>query len=235
MIVDMQTLAHPSSLSQSVTVVPQPKRIVALGDSLIYGYGDPEGGGWVERLRRQWMQPGTAGHILYNLGVRGDGVKQVSQRLEAEFRHRGELRNRVPDTIILSIGVNDSAKVGRSQVKNYTPINAFEAQISALLTQAQQLCPVIFVGMIPVNEAKMPFLDCLYYNHADQYRYKEATRQACADHRIPYLDLFDLWMSRGEAWCQARLCEDGLHPNVLGYRAILDDVLAWEAIAPLNS
>ena len=30
----------------------RPLRLVALGDSTIYGFGDPEGGGWVERLRQ---------------------------------------------------------------------------------------------------------------------------------------------------------------------------------------
>jgi len=30
-------------------------RVTAFGDSLIYGYGDPINGGWVEQLRRQWM------------------------------------------------------------------------------------------------------------------------------------------------------------------------------------
>ena len=75
---------------------PQPLRIIAMGDSVIYGYGDLSGGGWVERLRRQWMAPDSAGHVIYNLGVRGDKVAQVSDRLELEFRSRGELRNRLP-------------------------------------------------------------------------------------------------------------------------------------------
>ncbi len=41
-------------------------RIIAIGDSLIYGYGDSEGGGWVERLRRKWMES-EQDHVLYNL------------------------------------------------------------------------------------------------------------------------------------------------------------------------
>jgi lysophospholipase L1-like esterase len=95
----MQTLVAASF--QSIRQTHQaPLKIVVLGDSLIYGFGDPEGGGWVERLRRQWMSPDSPGHVLYNLGVRGDGVKQVQARLEHEFRHRGELKNRVPDAII---------------------------------------------------------------------------------------------------------------------------------------
>ena len=205
-------------------------RLLALGDSLIYGFGDPIGGGWVERLRRQWMTPGSPNHALYNLGVRGDGVRQVARRLEDEFRHRGELRNRVPDLIILSVGTNDSPRLARPDGKNFTEFEGFQVGIADLLDRARHLCPVLFVGAVPVDETKMPFLDCLYYNHVDQHRYKEATRVACDDRQIPYLDLFDLWMSRGVNWCQTQLTEDGLHPNVSGYQTLLQDILSWEAI-----
>lgn len=232
----MQVFLKPSSMQLSTrSTTTQPLKIVALGDSLVYGFGDPDGGGWVERLRRRWMSPDNVGHVLYNLGVRGDRVQQVAQRLEIEFRHRGELRNQVPDLIILSVGINDSARLGRPNGRNYTEFAVFEAQIASLLEMAQQLCPVLFVGMTPIDEAKMPFLDCLYYNHADQYHYKEATRLACLKRRIPYLDIFQKWMERGETWWSKRLSNDGLHPNTLGYQALLDDVINWEAIATYQS
>lgn len=207
----------------------QPLRIIAVGDSLIYGFGDPIGGGWVERLRRQWMAENESGHALYNLGIRGNGVAQVRDRLEQEFRQRGELRNRLPDLLILSVGVNDSPKVGRADGRNLTDFALFQSQMANLLDEAQQLCQVVFVGMVPVDEARMPFLDCLYYSHADQYRYKEATKQACLSRQIPYLDIFDLWMKRGDNWREERLTSDGLHPNVRGYQTLLEDVLNWEA------
>ncbi len=210
-----------------------PLKLVVLGDSIIYGFGDPEGGGWVERLRRQWMMPDSPGHVLYNLGVRGDGVKQVQERVEQEFRRRGELKNRVPDAIILSVGVNDSARLGRPDGRNFTDFETFQAEMANLLDQAHQLCPVLFVGMVPVDETKMPFLDCFYYNHADQYRYKEATRVACLRRQIPYLDVFEVWKSRGSDWCSKHLSKDGLHPNVVGYQALLQDVLNWEPLAQL--
>ncbi|MFB2836145.1 GDSL-type esterase/lipase family protein [Floridanema evergladense] len=230
----MTALADSTSFHLRLVNYPSLK-VVALGDSLVYGFGDYEGGGWVERLRRQWMMPPNPGHVLYNLGVRGDRTQQVAQRLEDEFRNRGELRNRVPDLIILSVGVNDSARLARPNGRNYTEFTNFEVEMSALLDRAQQLCPVLFVGMVPVNEEKMPFLECFYYNLGDQYRYKEATKQACQAREIPYLDIFDLWMGRSTQWMRSRLTEDGLHPNVLGYQSLLEDVFNWEAIQKLMS
>ena len=228
----MQTLVAPTFKPFHQANV-HPQKLVVLGDSIVYGFGDPEGGGWVERLRRRWMMPQSPGHVLYNLGIRGDGVRQVAQRLEQEFRNRGELRNRVPDAIALSFGVNDSARLGRPDGRNFTDFEVFKAELASLLDQSQRLCPVMFVGMVPVDEAKMPFLDCFYFNHADQYRYKEATRLACQARQIPYLDTFDIWLKRGSGWWRNQLCEDGLHPNVSGYQALLQDVLAWEPIIKL--
>lgn len=224
----MRTLSS-SPTGKPATAKAHPLKIVALGDSLVYGYGDPIGGGWVERLRRFWM--GGSDHVLYNLGIRGDRMIQVSERLEQEFRLRGEIRNRVPDRILLSVGVNDSARLGRPDGRTYTDLDLFRSQVEDLLDRARSLCPVLYIGMVPVDERKMPFLDCFYFNHLDQYRFKEVTKQACLEREIPYLDLFDLWMSRGDDWCRSRVMDDGLHPNVKGYQTILEDVLAWEAIA----
>ncbi len=220
----LQTLVPPSFPA----VQRHPLKIVALGDSLIYGFGDPLGGGWVERLRRQWMMESeTTGHVLYNLGIRGNRVAQVSDRLENEFRQRGELRHNSPDAILLSVGVNDSARLGRPHGRLFTAKDVFAHQIEELLDQANQLCSVFFIGMVPVDETKMPFMDCFYYNHQDQYLYKEITRLACEARNIPYLDIFDLWTRRGDLWFRSRLCADGLHPNVSGYESLFEDVISW--------
>lgn len=215
---------HPNLFAHS----QHPLRVTAFGDSLIYGYGDPINGGWVEQLRRQWM--GTEdGHVLYNLGVRGDAAAQVNQRLEQEFLLRGELRNKQPDLMILSVGVNDSARVGKRSGRNMTDCDRFSLEITNLLDKAQNLCPVIFVGMVPVDESKMPFLDCMHFNHEDQFCYKEVTKSACHVRDIPYLDIFEIWQERGQDWINERLCEDGLHPNTDGYKALFQDVIHWRS------
>ncbi|MBE9113214.1 G-D-S-L family lipolytic protein [Nodosilinea sp. LEGE 07298] len=221
--------SHPSLTTGITLKQPHPQKVLVLGDSLVYGFGDPEGGGWVERLRRLTMAPGREGAVFYNLGVRGDGVSQVKQRLDQEFRYRGEIRNRVPDLLVLLVGVNDSARIGNPLGRNRTDFDEFQGQINNLLSEARQLCPVLFVGMTPVNEQAMPFSEVLYYTHSDQWRYREATRLACTSHNIPYLDVLNLWLGRGEPWWLPLISVDGLHPNVAGYQALLHDILSWDA------
>ena len=98
------------------------------------------------------MDGAENGHVLYNLGVRGDRTHQVAERLEGEYRYRGELPNRVPDLIMLSVGVNDSARLRRANGLLLTDFETYQQDIENLLDKAQQLCPVYFVGMVPVDE-----------------------------------------------------------------------------------
>ena len=56
-----------------------PKQLVIIWDSYVFGWGDTEGGGWCERLRKDWSKIQNA-PIIYQLGVRGDGIEKVSFR-----------------------------------------------------------------------------------------------------------------------------------------------------------
>ena len=55
------------------------KKLIIIGDSGVYGWGDLEGGGWSERLRQNWLNLDGA-PIIYSLGVRGDGLEKVAIR-----------------------------------------------------------------------------------------------------------------------------------------------------------
>ncbi|MGK7883122.1 MAG: GDSL-type esterase/lipase family protein, partial [Crocosphaera sp.] len=131
-------------------------------------------------------------------------------------------------------GVNDSARLRRPNGRLFTDFETYQQEIENLLDKAQQLCPVYFVGMVPVDEEKMPFIDCFYFNHFDQYRYKEVAKKACQSRNIPYLDIFDLWLGRGENYVKSRLINDGLHPNVKGYESLYEDIINWQALQQLN-
>ena len=79
-----------------------PRQLVVIGDSGVVGWGDTEGGGWCERLRRSWMALPDA-PVIYPLGVRGDGLESVSQRWEAEWACRGELRRQYPKALLVAV------------------------------------------------------------------------------------------------------------------------------------
>nr|CAO86204.1 unnamed protein product [Microcystis aeruginosa PCC 7806] len=61
--------------------------------------------------------------------------------------------------ILLSVGVNDTARLGRPDGRTYTDHDLFQTQIEHLLTRARSLCPVcrLFIGMFPWMSGKCPF------------------------------------------------------------------------------
>ena len=69
-------------------MISLPKQLVVIGDSSVYGWGDNEGGGWCERLRKDLCN-NQNGPVIYQLGVRGDGIEKVSSRWEKEWSSRG--------------------------------------------------------------------------------------------------------------------------------------------------
>ena len=73
-------------------MISLPKQLVVIGDSSVYGWGDNEGGGWCERLRKDWCKKQN-GPVIYQLGVRGDGIEKVSSRWEKEWLFLAMRRN----------------------------------------------------------------------------------------------------------------------------------------------
>ncbi len=163
-----------------------PQKLAVIGDSGVFGWGDPEEGGWCERLRRHWM-PLPAGPVVYNLGVRGDGLERVAARLTAEVGVRGELRRQVPQGILLAVGLNDTARIGRPDGRPQLAPEAFLFGLRQLLSQAQALAPVFVLGLTPVLEDTMPWAEVLWYGLADVQRYEGLLEEACMEANVPFL------------------------------------------------
>jgi len=204
-----------------------PRKLVALGDSGVFGWGDPLEGGWCERLRRHWMDlPG--GPVLYNLGVRGDGLERLAARLAAEVGCRGELRRRLPQGILLGVGLNDTARLGRADGRPQLDADGFLFGLQQLLRQARTIAPVHVIGLTPVDEAAMPYAEVLWYSQADIRRYEGLLEEACLEADVPFLPLLEGLLADHD-WPQW-LSSDGLHLNSEGHRQVYQRVRNWPAL-----
>jgi lysophospholipase L1-like esterase len=206
---------------------PVPRKLIVLGDSGVYGWGDPEQGGWCERLRRHWMElPG--GPVLYGLGVRGDGLERLAARLPTEVRCRGELRRQLPQGLLLAIGLNDSARVGRPDGRQQLAPDAFLFGLQQLLREARTIAPVHVLGLTPVQAEAMPFADLLWYDLETARRYEALLEEACLEADVPFLPLLDA-LTADPDW-ERWLCSDGLHLNPEGHRRVYERVRSWPAL-----
>ncbi len=206
-----------------------PKKLIIIGDSLVYGWGDKEQGGWCERLKRNFMSfPNSP--IIYPLGVRGDGLERVAQRWKQEWSCRGELRRKNPEGILLSIGLNDSANIGQRNGRPQLSSEAFSFGLSQLLTEikVRNNINVFILGLTPVIEESMPFADCLWYSNKACELYESKIEEVCIEFDIPFLPTFKM-LTDNEKWKEF-IEPDGIHLNSNGHSWIFKKVLGWEKL-----
>ena len=205
----------------------KPKQLVVLGDSGVYGWGDRDGGGWCERLRRDWMQ-WPAGPVIYSLGIRGDGLERVAARWHGEWHCRGELRRQTPDGILLAVGLNDSARVGRADGRQQLSTDALGFGMAQLLVDMGKNTQVLVLGLTPVDEHVMPFADCLWYSNGDVQAHEAVLAETCREVNVPFLPLHGAMLQEPDwlSWIEP----DGLHLNSDGHAWIHRQVSAWTAL-----
>ncbi len=205
-----------------------PKKLIVIGDSSVYGWGDIEGGGWCGRLRRQWMSSPN-NPILYPLGIRGDGLERVSQRWHQEWECRGELRRSVPNGLILAVGINDTARVGRVDGRPQLSTDAFKFGLEGLLKKIKKETFVMVMGLTPVKETQMPFAECLWYSNKACSIYERLIEECCLEFDIPFLPTYQE-MKKEENW-EDFILNDGIHLNSKGHIWIYKKVCHWSALS----
>lgn len=208
-------------------MIQQPKQLIVIGDSSVYGWGDNEGGGWCERLRKKWLNIYGA-PIIYPLGVRGDGLEKVSKRCKKEWQCRGELRRKVPNALLLAIGLNDTARIGSPDGRPQLSLEAFELGLKSLLVEMKEETNILMIGITAVNEFKMPFAQCLWYTNESCSKYEEKIKESCEELHIPFLPIHKELISSPNY--HELISDDGIHLNTKGHCWIYNKLDSWPAL-----
>ncbi len=185
-------------------------RIVVFGDSIAWGSYDPESGGWVQRLwHAACALPGDTRlsekinySSVFNLGIGGEVVSGVLRRFDVEAPVR------LPDLIVIAIGINDASHKG----VDATPLDKFTADYESLVEKAQALAGrVVLVTPTNVDESR-PEHD---WRNDDIARYVEAVKEIGARHNLPVVDVF------GQL-SPSDLEPDGIHPGTQGHSKLFE-------------
>ncbi|UWQ78929.1 arylesterase [Leisingera sp. S132] len=190
-----KTLALLSLLLFTSAAWAEPLRITALGDSLVQGYGLPQGQGLVPQLER-WLNNNGAEVSLQNAGVSGDTTAGGAERAEWTLSDN-------PDGLIVLLGGND-------MLRGLAPQEAY-ANLERILQTAQAKgIEVLLIGMkAPRNygpEYKQDF-DAIYPQLAEEYG------------AVLHPDAFaGIAAAAGNdpAAAQDFMQDDGIHPNAKG-------------------
>jgi lysophospholipase L1-like esterase len=187
-------------------------RLIALGDSIVAGAGDPEHLGWVGRALA-----GRREVTLYNLGVRRETSADIAARWRAEVTPR--LVDHEPMRIVVSFGLNDCNPADEGAPGVRVPAAETLKNAHAILTGAGALAPVLMVGPPPTAEPGVTV-------RAEALNDQLMTLAGRL--KVPFIDVFrplaasGLWQAEAAAW-------DGAHPGAAGYQQLADLIRAHPA------
>lgn len=181
-----------------------PIRIVALGDSLIAGYGLRAADSFPVRLQNALVAKGLAVEIT-NAGVSGDTAADGLARLDWSVPEG-------TDAVILELGANDA-------LRGIDPAATREALAAILRRLRERRIPVLLCGMLAPRNLGTA--------------YTQAFDAIFAELAAEYNVLFYPFFLQGVAIDQTLNQRDGMHPSAAGVDVIVSRILpkAEELIA----
>lgn len=184
------------------SAMAEPVRIVALGDSLVHGYGLDPDEGFVSQMQ-DWLDQAGVEVDLVNAGLSGDTTSGGLARLDWALGDDA-------DALIVSLGGNDILRA-------MSPALA-RANIAEILGRAKDRnLPVLLIGIVvPPN-----------YGAAYQAEFEEIYPSLANDFdALFYPDFLGVFTQSGDraANYQQWFQPDGLHPNASGVARIVDNM-----------
>jgi len=170
--------------------------------------------------------------IHYNLGVRGQTLREISERAASECRARFK---DATDFIVFATGSNDFALIESGIPR--TPRRRAMKNFEALMTELSEIAPLLVFGPTPVDESKLPFFSTVSNMHFDFKNAELASGSAeystiCQDLNVPYINMHEALSSSDDF--MAGLAEnDGLHSTGKGYQAMAEIVQSsphWQGL-----
>lgn len=203
------------------------------GDSITAGAWD-EKGGWVARVIQKVMtqtahcttqkndESKSFWCLPYNLGVSGDTIPDVINRLEREISARA--RPDENNQILISIGVNDSVYMVEENRPQFID-QEFSDNVHSLISLMKKITDqYAFIGLTPVDDALLdpiPWATEKAYRNSLIQNYETIIQNICTKTGTPFLPLFEKWISNDN---YTSLLIDGVHPNSAGHALLAEQV-----------
>ena len=192
--------------------MPQPRNIVAFGDSVTKGVraGVNEYQTFRHLLQEDLKTRGLDVKVV-NAGVGGHNTAMGLARIDADV-----IENQ-PELVIVMFGVNDAAMVDGGPVARTEPrvsLADYVANLREIVRRCREAgASVVLCTPSPMSRA---------YAYYQVRVYAQAVRDLAEELDAPLVDAFELFDGRDDG---LELIEDGCHPYVEGHRIIADAML----------
>ncbi|KRN88771.1 SGNH superfamily hydrolase [Ligilactobacillus ceti DSM 22408] len=168
---------HTKVVMQTAAPVHQPTKqkikLVAVGDSLTYGVGDPkEQGGYVTLIKDELAKKYPVRVTSQNYGVPGERSEQITDRILKDRKLQTSLKK--ANIITLTVGGNDLMKILRQNMAQLSDDylakimpaqeQAYKKRLTTLLTtirQYNQQAPIFLYGIYNPFYVYFPEMDAL--------------------------------------------------------------------------
>lgn len=189
---------------------------IVIGDSITYGIGDYENGGWSAMFKRFIVNKDDSkicNNFVQVAGFPGATSKDILNKIDSIldcFKY-DEFNN----VVILSIGINDTQCFNgnfKVSIDNYK--NNIESIIKRIVARGFELA--IF-GLIRIElDVKLEFKPNKFYDNNNIAEYDNLLKKLCNENKIKYIPMQDV--------LQKNDFIDGLHPNTKGHKKIFEQV-----------
>ncbi len=200
---------------------------IVVGDSITYGIGDFKSGGWATMFKNYIVKKDDSkkcSNYVHVAGFPGATSTDILTKIDSilkTFKHE-EFSN----TVILSIGVNDTQEFNGSQKNS---IEQYKTNIEKIAKCViDNGCNMIILGLTRIeSDEKFLWKPNKYYDNEiiTEYdrdlelilSYDAELEKLCKNNRIKYIAMQDI--------LQKSDFIDGLHPNHSGHKKICDYII----------
>ncbi|MFC4350095.1 arylesterase [Fodinicurvata halophila] len=171
-------------------------RLMAYGDSLVHGYGLPDGETFPDQLEAALREQGHDVNVL-NAGNSGDTSKAGLSRVDWALADD-------PDAVILVLGANDA-------LRGLEP-SAMEDNLSELIVRfRQEELPVLLAGMMAPRNLGPEYTE----------EFDSVFPRLAEEHDVLFYPFFLKDVAAEPELNQ----DDGIHPNAKGVAVIVENIL----------
>ncbi len=168
------------------------KKIVAIGDSITYGFPYSTKFSWVQLASEELGIP------IINKGINGDTTGAMRERFEEVVCRY------LPSHVIIMGGTNDAC--GRVEAEEVEDNIRYMAEIAF----AQEITPILGLP-IPCNYPQDEYILGLY---------REDMREYALAKNLPVIDFYTAFLKWGSKQVENAFFADVLHPNERGYQVM---------------
>ena len=185
-------------------------RVACIGDSLTWGFSLPDS--WRQSYPALLQERLGADYVVRNFGCNGASVRCDADLPYVQTLAYGESRAWNPDIVLLMLGSNDATPWDWDAAAFHRDYERIVASYRDLPSHPR----VILIAPIRMFRVKGCTFGGLSPETLEE-GVRPVIREVAGECGLPCIDLVDLFPD-------ARFCYDGVHPNVVGVRLMVEAI-----------